>query len=459
MARLLVVEDEPILRRLLGSLLNREQHEVVVAAGGEEAQALLEKQPFDLMLTDYAMGTMNGLELLRWAHERNPSMVVILLTGCDNIATAVDALKLGAFDYVPKPFKIDELLKTIHRALEYSRALQENVMLKAQLESRWQVGEFVGSSDAMQKVCEMIRRVGPTDATVLITGERGTGKESVAKAIHAASPRKDRLFLSVDCAALPKPLLESELFGHVKGAVPGADSPKAGLFETAEGGTVFLDEIDALPMDVQGRLLQVLQDRAVRRLGGTQNTPINARVLASAQTDLRERIQQGLFREDLFNRLSVISIAIAPLRDRPEDILPIAVRLIQKETPAGEKAGGISPEACRILSSYEWPGNVRELGTCIQNALLASNRGEIKPEHLPPQILAAPRKAPAAGGKSSALPGLEHALSLKAFLQRKEKDYLEQTLKRAGGDKKAAAQNLNISLADLQHKLNGQKGP
>ncbi len=452
MAKLLVVENEPALLGLLSTLLKGEQHEVTQAKSGEEAAALLEKQAFDLMLSDIRMGRMDGIELLRRTREMVPAMPVIMLTAYGTVSTAVDALKLGAFDYLTKPFKIDELLHTVRRALEYNRAIQENAVLKAQLETRYRLGNIIAESPSMQKVCEMIRRVGPTDATVLITGESGTGKEVVAKAIHASSTRNEKLFLPVNCAALPEPLLESEMFGHVKGAFTGAESHKAGLFEAAEGGTIFLDEIGSMPVSIQSKLLRVLQEREVRRLGSTQYIPVNARVLAATNGDLRERIQQGLFREDLFYRLSVISIEIEPLRKRREDILPIAFSFIRKETPEKEKPPVLSREACDLLESYDWPGNVRQLENCIKHAMTFGNHQEIRVEDLPAQILDAPRQDKTAS-KAMIAQTLDNAVSLKAFLRDKEKEYLSQILERTGGDKEAAAQKLNISLATLYRKL------
>lgn len=456
MAKLLIVENEPATLSLLTTLLKGEKHSVTPAKGGEEALAMLEEQSFDLMLSDIRMSGIDGMELLGRVHDLTPEMPVIMLTAYGTVSTAVDALKLGAFDYLTKPFKVDELLNTVRRALEYNRAMRENAAMKEQLETRYRLGNIVAESASMKRVCEMIRRVGPTDATVLITGESGTGKEIVAKAIHACSARKDKLFLPVNCAALPEPLLESEMFGHVKGSFSGADNHKAGLFEAAEGGTILLDEIGSMPIGIQSKLLRVLQEKEVRRLGSNEHTKVNARVLAATNDDLRERMKEGTFREDLFYRLSVISIELEPLRDRPEDILPIAASIIRKEIPEQEKTPSLSREICESLESYDWPGNARQLENCIKHMLTFGDRAELRLEDLPPQIAEAPRKARATGGVGGGM-NLDNASSLKAFLKSKENEYLTQMLERTGGDKEAAAQKLKISLATLYRKLPGNK--
>lgn len=448
MAKLLVVENEPVTLGLITTILKGEKHEVTPAKGAEEALKLLEGQSFDLMLSDIRMTPIDGMELLKRSRETYPQMPVIMLTGFGSVSTAVDSLKLGAFDYLTKPFKVDELLNTVRRALEYTRAVQENMALKAQLETRYRLENIVAESPSMQKVCDMVKRVAPTDATVLITGESGTGKELVAKAIHAGSRRKDKLFLPVNCAALPETLLESEMFGHVKGAFTGADGSKAGLFEAAEGGTIFLDEIGTMPASVQGKLLRVLQEKEIRRVGSSEHVPVNVRVLAATNDDLRRLIEEGKFREDLFYRLSVISIEIPPLRQRTEDILAIAASILRKEAPEAT----ISRDAAEIMETYDWPGNARQLENALKHALTFGNKREIKPEDLPAQILEAPRKK-AAGPAGN----VEMAASLKAFLKEKEKEYLEQVLKSAGGDKEAAAKKLNISVATLYRKLPGQE--
>ncbi|MBL7077878.1 MAG: sigma-54-dependent Fis family transcriptional regulator, partial [Kiritimatiellae bacterium] len=323
MAKILLVDDEPSILSVLSTLLKAESYDVQAVLGGENAAELISAGEFDLMITDIRMSPVNGMELLKQAHDECPGMSVIMLTAYGSVETAIEALKLGAFDYVTKPFKVDELLITVQRALDYNKAITENADLKAQLNTRYHLKSIVAESRSMQSVCDMIQRVAPTDATVLIGGESGTGKELVAKAIHAYSRRKDKKFLAVNCAALPEPLLESEMFGHVKGAFTGASCDKEGLLEAASEGTILLDEISSMPLSIQGKLLRVLQEKEVRRVGSNENIAIDARVLAATNTSLEDMIRDGSFREDLYYRLSVIPIQIPPLRERPEDIMPL----------------------------------------------------------------------------------------------------------------------------------------
>ncbi len=454
MPRVLLVDDEPSILSVLSTLLKAEGYDVAAALGGEKAQELLKDGAFDLMVSDIRMSPINGMDLLRQCHEDRPSMPVVMLTAYGSVETAIEALKLGAFDYVTKPFKVDELLITIQRALDYSSALTENADLKAQLGTRYHLENIVAESQSMQNVCDMIKRVAPTDATVLIYGESGTGKELVAKAIHASSLRKDKKFLAVNCAALPEPLLESEMFGHVKGAFTGASANKEGLFEAARGGTIFLDEIGSMPLSIQGKLLRVLQEKEVRRVGSNENIAIDARVLAATNTRLESLIKEQQFREDLYYRLSVIPLEVKPLRERPEDILPLIYHVLKRETPNGGSPARLTPEVSGILERYPWPGNVRELENAIRHAMTFARDGQITPEVLPPKI----RQAVPPGTGLSLAPTPEpidpqRCKSLKAFLRSKEKEYLQQILSYTGGDKEKAAKALNISLATLYRKL------
>ncbi len=455
MPKVLLVDDEPSILSVLSTLLKAEGYEVFSSLGGEKAKEYLDSDTFDLMVSDIRMSPVNGMELLRIAHERYPSMPVIMLTAYGSVETAIEALKLGAFDYVTKPFKVDELLITVQRALDYSSALTENASLKAQLGTRYHLANIVAESSAMQQVCEMIQKVAPTDATVLIYGESGTGKELVAKAIHAHSKRKSKNFLAVNCAALPEPLLESEMFGHVKGAFTGASSNKEGLFEAACGGTIFLDEIGSMPLSIQGKLLRVLQEKEIRRVGSNENIAIDARVLAATNTTLESMIAAGQFREDLYYRLSVIPIEIKPLRERREDILPLVSHVLQEETVEGATPVTMATDAANMLESYSWPGNVRELENAVRHAMTFAKDNTITKDVLPSRILETPVGDAAQVSRSSQSDNLdlERCKSLKAFLRSKEKEYLQQVLAHTGGDKERAAKALDISLATLYRKL------
>lgn len=451
MARILLVDDEPSILSVLSALLKAEGYEVIPALGGDKAKIVLASEEFDLMISDIRMSPVNGMELLKIAHDERPTMSVIMLTAYGSVETAIEALKLGAFDYVTKPFKVDELLITVQRALEYNKALSENADLKEQLGTKYHLENIVAESPAMQNVCDMIKRVAPTDTTILIYGESGTGKELVAKAIHAQSRRREKKFLAVNCAALPEPLLESEMFGHNKGAFTGATANKEGLFEAANGGTIFLDEIGAMPMTIQGKLLRVLQEKEVRRVGSNDNIPIDARVLAATNTRLEALMQEGRFREDLYYRLSVIPIEIKPLRERTEDILPLVYHVLRKETPEGQTMPTIDPEVCAILESYLWPGNVRELENAIKHAVTFTRDNKVTKDVLPPKIAATPVKS--SGQPSISDLDASKCKSLKAFIRAKEKEYLNQVLSHSGGDKAEAAKALKISLATLYRKL------
>jgi len=452
MSRILLVDDEATILSVLSTLLKAEEYDVVSACGGEKGRDMIESGHFDLMISDIRMSPINGMELLKLARERHPEMPVIMLTAYGSVETAIEALKLGAFDYVTKPFKVDELLITVRRALDYSAALSENADLKAQLGTRYHLQNIVAESGAMQNVCEMIKRVGPTDATVLVYGESGTGKELVAKAIHSTSSRKDKRFLAVNCAALPEPLLESEMFGHVKGAFTGASADKEGLFEAACGGTIFLDEIGSMPLSIQGKLLRVLQEKEVRRVGSNENIAINARVLAATNVRLENLLSEDKFREDLYYRISVIPIEIKPLRERTEDILPLVYHVIQQECKDRPQMPTIDPEVCSILESYSWPGNVRELENAVRHALTFARDNKITRDVLPPKI-AQTEIVPSSARQTEGQLDIERCKSLKAFLRSKEKEYLQQILAHTHGDKEKAAKALNISLATLYRKL------
>lgn len=448
MGRILLVDDEQSILSVLSALLKTENYQVLPCNNGERAKELISTEEFDLVISDIRMTPIDGLQILKHIHQERPSLAVIMLTAFGSVETAIESLKLGAFDYVTKPFKVDELLITVKRALEYNKALSENADLKAQLGMRYQMENIVAESSAMQNTCEMIRKVAPADTTVLITGESGTGKELIAKAIHANSRRKDKSFLAVNCAALPEALLESEMFGHVKGAFTGATATKDGLFEAAAGGTIFLDEIGTMPLSVQGKLLRVLQDKEIRKVGGNDVVKVDARVLAATNVSLETLIEEGKFRQDLFYRLSVIPIEIKPLRERTDDILPLAYHFLRAEAKT-ERPPNLTPEVSSILQSYPWPGNVRELENAIKHALTFVKGDVVPKDVLPPKIAATPIKAKIVATELDA----SKCKSLKAFLRSKEKEYLSQVLSHTSGDKEKAAKSLKISLATLYRKL------
>ncbi|MDD4870830.1 MAG: sigma 54-interacting transcriptional regulator, partial [Kiritimatiellae bacterium] len=334
----------------------------------------------------------------------------------------------------------------------YRQALTENVNLKAELKTKYRLENIVAESQSMKNVCEMIERVAPTDTTVLIYGESGTGKELVAKAFHMYSHRKNGKFLAVNCAALPEPLLESEMFGHMKGAFTGASCNKKGLFEAAEGGTIFLDEIGAMPLSIQSKLLRVLQEREIRRVGGTENINVNARILTATNTNLEQAIKSGTFREDLYYRISVIPVTIDPLRERQEDIIPLAQHIIRQELGPNREMPRLDMEVREILQKYTWPGNVRELENAMKHAIAFTSGSVITRTVLPMKILSAIGETQ---DSSDTEDGIAHFRnkSLKVFLVQKEKEYMEAVIEAVGGDKEKAAQALKISLATLYRKL------
>lgn len=454
MAKIVLVDDEPRMLSLLNTILKAEGYTVTSIQDGTKVPDLLNNETFDLMITDIRMTPVNGLELLKIARQVRPAMPVIILTAYGSVETAIEAMKLGSFDYVTKPFKMDELLITIQRALEYSRALSENIELKEELVGRYKFENIVAESPAMRNVCEMIKRVAPADTTVLISGESGTGKELVAKAIHMNSKRKDKRYLAVNCAALPEPLLESEMFGHVKGAFTGATVNKEGLFECASGGTLFLDEISSMPLSIQGKLLRVLQEREIRRVGGNETIPVDVRVIAATNTSLEAMIKQGTFREDLYYRLSVIPIEIKPLRERQEDILPLIYHVLRHEVGEGHDLPKVTPEIKDLFERYTWPGNVRELENAVKHAITFAQDNKITPDVLPPRILNQVKPMEHHGAAITPEGTVDpRNVSLKAFLREREKEYLEQVLSLTKGDKEKAAKSLKISLATLYRKL------
>ena len=449
MANILIVDDEPRILLLLQSLLKANGYVVETARDGNSALEIVRRGGIDIAVTDLRMAPMDGMSLFKEIHVLFPDMPVILLTAYASVDTAIEAMKGGIFDYLTKPFKVDDMLACLKRAEE---KLQKNASSSADSSDaplKYRFDSLVATSPAMLKVCETIEKVAPTAATVLINGESGTGKEVIAKTIRKASTRVNRPWVAVNCAALPENLLESEMFGHVKGAFTGAYADKVGLFESANGGTLFLDEISSLPLVLQGKLLRALQEHEIRRVGGTKDIKVDVRVIAASNANLEEAVVKGTFRSDLYYRFAVITIDIPPLRKRPEDILPLARHFVSVETPKGQPSPGIAPDAAKALVAYNWPGNVRELENAVKHALTFRQGGDITAALLPPKITTAVAEQ-GAGGASAAS---HESTSLKGFLKQKEREYIEHILNATNGDKEKAAEALKVNLSTLYRKL------
>ena len=452
MSKVLLVDDEPRILLLLQSLLKTNKYEVATARDGNAALDIVRAGGIDIMITDLRMTPMDGMTLFQEVHKLHPSMPVILLTAYASVETAIEAMKQGMFDYLTKPFKVDDILACLACAEEKVKK-HESVALSMDIDTplKYRFENLIGSSPLMTQVCDMIQKVAPTAATVLINGESGTGKEVIAKTIHKNSPRANKPWVAVNCAALPENLLESEMFGHMKGSFTGAYSDKQGLFEVANGGTLFLDEISSMPLLLQGKLLRVLQEREIRRVGGTKNIPVDVRVIAASNTNLEQAVVKGTFRSDLYYRFAVITIDIPPLRERKDDIIPLARHFIRLETPEGSPIPTIAADTAESLMAYSWPGNVRELENAIKHALTFLSEGDITPDLLPPKILQHARAATAAAAPADA--ATAGNASLKSFLKQKEKEYIEHILVAAGGDKAKAADALKVNLSTLYRKL------
>lgn len=452
MARILLVDDEPRILSLLQCLLRNEKLDCVSEHDGAAAINRIRSEQFDLILSDIRMAPVDGMEVFRVARAESPDTPFIFLTAYGAISTAIEAMKGGAFDYLTKPFKVDELLITVRRALEYRNLRNECDVLKHKLSDSYAFTNVIAESKGMRNVCDMIKRVGPSDAAVLITGESGCGKEVVARTLHNSSRRQNAPFVAINCAAIPEALLESEMFGHVKGAFTGALSDHEGLFESANGGTLFLDEISAFPLDLQGKLLRALQEHEIRRVGGTESVKIDVRVLAAANVNLEELVEKKLFRQDLYYRLAVITMEVPPLRERQEDILPLVQHFIAKETRGTERNIKIDRAVVDVLCGYKWPGNVRELENAVKHSLAFMDNDELTLDVLPNRIINQSQPVHVVSAADGEIEKYKNK-SLRAFLRVKEREYLRQVLDSVGGDKEKAAEMLKISLATLYRKL------
>ena len=447
MNKILIVDDEQGMRELLSMMLRREGYDVVTAANGEAALASIQAEIFDLIITDIKMPKLDGISLLRSVKELSPDTIVIVITAFGTAETAVDAMKLGAYDYITKPFKNEEIKLIVQKALEKQVLRKENILLRREIESRAGFENFIGKSEVMQRVFTTIRQVADTRSTVLITGESGTGKELVARAIHACGSRKNTPFVTVNCSALPETLLESELFGYMKGAFTGAAANKQGLFEVAHGGSIFLDEISATTPALQTKLLRVLQEREFKRVGGTSDIKVDVRVIAASNRDLVQLIANGSFREDLYYRLNVIPISLPPLRERREDI-SLLIGHFMKKIAQEREPKRISPEAMNRLVSYRWPGNVRELENTIERLAVLAPGDTILLEHIPETIA---ELSPCPELIPTDIP--ESGIDLECLLRTAEKTLLNRALEKTGGVKTEAAKILGLSFRSFRHRL------
>ncbi len=385
---ILLVDDEQNTREALSIALGREGYNIIPASNGGEGMKLLEKEPVDLIITDLMMPGISGMDLLDFARKHRPEVMVIMMTGYASVETAITAMKNGAFDYITKPIKLDEVKIIIHQAADKRNLLLENISLKKELKGKYTFDNIIGTSRPMQEIFSVMERVVNSDSTVLITGDSGTGKELVAKALHYNGPRKENPFVAINCAAIPSELLESELFGHVKGSFTGAVANKPGKFEQANTGTMFLDEIGSMTMALQGKLLRVLQEKEIERVGGAKPMKIDVRIISATNTDLEKAVKKGLFRDDLFYRLNVIPIHLPSLKDRAEDIPMLAAHFIGKYNEKLKKGiKGLASGVMDYLVAYEWPGNIRELENVIERAVTLTDGEYIQENALPQSIL------------------------------------------------------------------------
>ncbi len=444
-AKILVIDDDAVARELLAEALRKEGYEVEAFADGAEAIERAREAPVDLVLTDIRMGAMDGLTVLREFKKFSPDTPIVLLTAFGSLEGAIEAMKQGAYDYLAKPFKKEEIKLVVRRSLEHGRLVRENARYRAELRDREEWSQMVGSSPAMLEVYKLVARVSEGRSTVLLEGESGTGKELIAKAIHANSPRRDKPFVPINCAALPEALLESEMFGYEKGAHSTATSAKPGLFEIANGGTLFLDEIGDLGAALQVKLLRVMQDREVRRVGGTSSVKVDVRIIAATNRDLAGLVREGKFRDDLYYRLNVVRIVLPSLAERREDIPLLAHHFLRKYTGgATHPVKGFLPETMALLQRYRWPGNVRELENAIERAVSLSHGPFIMPDDLPEAIRHADsiqEEKPA----STDAPLEEELLTLDEVAKR----HLIRVLKETKGNKVRAAKILGIDRRTL----------
>ncbi len=465
MTNILVVDDEEVLQDVLGTLLRREGLRPIAARTGEEALLLAEREPIDLVLLDLMLPGMSGMEVLKQIRGRDPEQVVIVVTAYSSIESAIEAMRVGAFHYIPKPFKNEEVLLTIRKGLEQRRLTSENLSLKQELEKRYGLDKIIGKSAPMQQIFDLIRLAAPSKSNMLILGESGTGKELVAKALHHHSRRTSGPFVTVNSGSMPHDLLESTLFGHVKGAFTGAVAAKKGLFEAANNGSIFFDEIGNIPMETQAKLLRVIQEKEFMRLGGVDTIKVDVRLIAATNADIEALVRRGEFREDLYYRLNVITLQLPPLRDRSEDIPLLAKHFLRTYAEEnGKRMTSISPAAFELLMDYRWPGNVRELENAIERAVVLSSGEVLEVDLLPPAVRSGGgggvhgANGGPAGAGASGLPGAPNGSGLPAgsfwdAVSTYERQLVIAALQNAGGVQKRAAELLQIKPTTLHEMM------
>jgi two-component system response regulator PilR (NtrC family) len=443
-----IIDDEPVIHDVLAQLLTSEGYEVEISASGEEALEKFPSQSFDVILLDLLMPGMDGIEVLRRIKKTDPLASVIIITAYGSVESAISAMKIGALDYVQKPFKHDDLLLAIEKAVERKRLQDENLRLKDELRKRYGFANIIGKSQVMKNLFELVKAAAPTRSTILLQGESGTGKELVAKAIHLNSNRAEAPFITVNSGSLPPDLLESHLFGHVKGAFTGAVALKKGLFEAADLGTIFFDEISSINLETQAKLLRVMQEKEFMRLGGTQTIKVDVRILAATNTDIEELIVQKMFRKDLFYRLNVIKIEIPPLRQRKEDIPLLVKHFVEVYGRENRKeVGGVSEDVLEILDAHDWPGNVRELENLVERAVVLSRSNIITRASLPPFLL---REG---GIDDRVVIDSEESLDLKERTQAYQKKVIFAALKKTKGVQNKAAKLLGVKPTTLNEMI------
>ncbi|MEO8191175.1 MAG: sigma-54 dependent transcriptional regulator [Acidobacteriota bacterium] len=441
--RILVVDDEEVIRDVLATLLERQGWQVTTASNGARALTAFEAEPHDVVLLDLMLPDQSGLDVLRELRRRDPDAVVVIVTAYSSIEGAIDAMREGAFHYIPKPFQNEEVLLTVEKGAETRRLTEENRRLKEELSRKFGLGRIVGKSEGMKKVFELVRLAGPSKSTILVEGESGTGKELVARAIHTHSPRSGAAFVTVNSGSMPTELLESNLFGHVRGAFTGAIANKKGLFESADGGSIFFDEIGTVGLETQAKLLRVIQEKEFMRVGSVETQKADVRIIAATNVDLKKLVAEGRFRDDLYYRLCVISISIPPLRERREDIPLLADHFVRVYASENNKSiTGLSADALRGLLEYDWPGNVRELENAIERAVVLCPGGRIELDLLPESVLSPDR---------SELPVRlpENGATYKDMVEEYERRLVRTALRRTGGVQKRAAELLRMKPTTL----------